>query len=153
MSSDGKNDPWAELLLGSARLFADPQPSDAAVEQAATQPAKRKADAGYVMVNMDALVVAGGALNVPGLLILLEAARQWRMGNGAVAVTTAFGTRLGLTDKQRRGAVAELAALADTTGWVKVTQYGKAAARVHLTTTGMRKLWRARSGIDTAGAI
>ena len=67
-----------------------PQTGEVIMEQPVIQPARRKAvDAGYVILNMDAMVQAGRHLNMPAALVLMEAARQWRMGNGAVAVTAA----------------------------------------------------------------
>ena len=143
MSSDGKNDPWADLVLGAARPFVDPETGEVVMEQPVILPVKRKADAGYAMVNMDAMVEAAQHLNMPAALILMEAARQWRMGNGPVAVTAAFGGRLGLTERRRRSAVEELAELASATGWVQVTQHNHQAPQVEMTTKGMRRIWRA----------
>lgn len=144
MSSDGGNDPWAELVLGAARPFVDPETGEVIMEQPVIQQVERKAvDAGYAMVNMEAMAVAARHLGGPGMVILMEAARQWRMGNGAVAVTAAFGARYGLTERRRRSAVEDLADLARATGWVKVTQHNHQAPRVQMTTEGMRRVWRA----------
>ena len=144
-SSDGK-DPWAELVHGAPQPFVDPQTGEVVMEQPVIRPAKRKAaDAGYVMVNMEAMTVAARHLGSAGMVILLEAARQWRMGNGAVAVTAAFGARYGLSEWRRRSAVAELAELAQATGWVKVSQNNHQAPRVQMTTEGIRKVWRAKA--------
>jgi hypothetical protein len=144
MSNGGERDVWAELVLGAPRPFVDPETGEVVMEQPVIRPGKRKAvDTGYVMLNMEAMVTVGQHLNMPAALILMEAARQWRMGNGAVALTRAFGNRLGLTEWQRRSAVAELSKLGEATGWVRVTQAGHRAPEVRMATEGMRRLWRA----------
>lgn len=146
MSIDDKKDPWAELMLGEARPFVDPVTGEMVMEQPVLGPGKRKAvDAGYVMLSMDAMAVAVRYLGGPAMLILMEAARQWRMGNGSVAITSGLAVRLGLTRRQRLGAVADLVKLGEGTGWVKVTRASHRAARVQMTTAGMRKVWRLKS--------
>lgn len=146
MTSSDKNDPWAEMMLGAARPYVDPETGEVVMEQPVIQPVKRKAvDAGYAMVNMEAMAVAARYLGGPGMLILLEAARQWRMGNGAVAVTAAFGTRHGFSERRRRSAVADIAELAQATGWVRVSQTNHRAPRVEMTAEGMRKVWRSKA--------
>jgi hypothetical protein len=150
MSSDGGNDPWADLVRGAARPFVDPETGEVIMEEPIIQPAKRKAvDAGFVMLNMAAMVEVGRHLGGPAMVILMEAARQWRMGNGAVAVTAAFGDRLGLTEWRRRGATAELVKLAEATGWVRVVQNSHQAPRVQMTTEGMRRIWRAGAAVKS----
>lgn len=144
-SSDGK-DPWAELVRSAPQALVDPSTGEVVIEQLVTRPRKRKAvDAGYVMLNMDAMAVAARHLGGPGMVILMEAARQWRMGNGAVAVTAAFGTYHGLTERRRRSAITDLVKLEEATGWVKVSQYKHRAPRVEMTTAGMQRVWRAKA--------
>jgi hypothetical protein len=143
-------DIWAELLRGPTRPFTDPETGEVIMEQPIVQPSKRKAvDDGFVMVNMEAMARAAQHLGGPGMVILMETARQWRMGNGAVAVTAAFGARFGMTERRRRSAVADLVELAKATGWVRVSQDNHRAPRVEMTAEGMRRVWRAATSAAT----
>lgn len=144
MGGDRELDVWADLVLGAARPYTDPGTGEVVMEQPFIHSGKRNAvDAGYVMVNMEAIAVAARHLGGPGMVILMEVARQCRMGNGAVAVTAAFGSRYGLTERRRRSTVENLVELARATGWVKVTLHNHQAPRVQMTTEGMRRIWRA----------
>ena len=67
MSSDGGDDPWADLVRGAARPFVDPETGEVIMEHPVIQPVKRKAaDAGYLMMNMEAMVEVGRHLQAPG---------------------------------------------------------------------------------------
>ena len=74
------------------------------------------------------------------LLILMEAARQRRLGNGGLAVPAAFRGSLGITRKQKLAALADLVAFGEAVGWTNVTQSNHRATRVQPTTSGMRRL-------------
>jgi hypothetical protein len=136
--------------FGSDRTFVDPMTGDVIVERPILLPgtvAKRDANGGpatspFAIINMDALWQLQPALgNAAGLIILLEAARQNRMNGGSIKLTTGFQNKRGLSRRQVRTAVKDLAALAEDTGWLKVNRDGQQAAVVEITDLGMRKIW------------
>ncbi len=131
--------------LGEERDFVDPQTGEVIKEMPLLYPdagrTPRAAGLGFVVLNMDAVAVAAHHLGGTGLLVLMEAARQWRLGNGSVSLTTAFCERLGITRQGARTAARELGALAAATGWVKVRQIGNRAVEVSVTTEGLARIW------------
>ena len=145
----------AKWTYGEERDFVDPQTGEVIKERPVLfegmgKRRKVRANAmGFVVLNMDAAVTAGRFLGGPGMLILMEAARQWRMGNGAVSLTTAFCERLGVTPRGARTAVVELEGMEAETGWLKVMRAGNKAVAVVLTAEGLTRIWH-RGGSEEA---
>jgi len=136
--------------FGPERTFTDPVTGEVIVERpvllprtaAKRGPNGRPAQSPFVMINMDAIWYVQPALgNAAVLIILLEAARQNRMNSGGLKLTSGFQKKHGLSRRQVRTAVKDLVALAENTGWLKLSRYGQQAATVEITKLGMQKIW------------